>query len=284
MLDLPESLRSLSDPQWLEVLLRSLKSPDIDGFTFPTYPDATLQARFVGNSNEVTIRSAYEFFVYAKSRINASGARLANDARFLDFGTGWGRFMRVFWKDFQAANMIGVDVDPTALSDCQAHGVPGRFLQVDPLGIIDVPDNSVDLVVAYSVFSHLPEDVHLHWLRELHRLMKPGAFFVSTVEPRRFIDYVEKSADNPTNSWMRTLGAFAPRAVEMKRKFDAGEFVYIGTGGGAYRPKETYGDAVIPLAYIKRVWGALFEIDDYVDDNGRFWQSVVTCRKPSAKP
>jgi ubiquinone/menaquinone biosynthesis C-methylase UbiE len=271
MLDLPESLRSLSDPQWLEVLLRSIKSPDVDGFTFPT------------------IRSAYEFFVYAKSRINASGARLANDARFLDFGTGWGRFMRVFWKDFQATNMIGVDVDPTVLSDCQTHGVPGRFLQVDPLGIIDVPDNSVDLVVAYSVFSHLPEDVHLHWLRELHRLMKPGAFFVSTVEPRRFIDFVEKCADNPTNSWAQTLGAFAPRAIEMKRQFDAGEFVYIETGGGAYRPKETYGDAVIPLAYIKRVWGALFrvwgalfEIDDYVDDNRRFVQSVVTCRKPSA--
>jgi hypothetical protein len=281
MLDLPESFRSLSDPEWLDILRRSITSPEVDGYIFPSYPDAARQAKFVGNANEVAIRLGFDLFAYLKSRLEASDVRLSNDARFLDFGTGWGRLMRVFWKDFKAENMVGVDVDPTALSDCKSHGVPGRFLHVEPRGVIDVPSDSIDLVVACSVFTHLPEDVQLHWLHELHRVMRPGAFFVATIEPRRFIDFVERAAVNPTNSWMHTLGAFASRGIEMRKRFDAGEFVYIESGGGEYRPKETYGEAVIPITYIRRVWGRLFDIDDHIDDEKKFWQSVVTCRKPA---
>ena len=39
--------------------------------------------------------------------------------------------------------------------------------------------NSIDYITAYSIFSHLPEDMFLAWMEEFARILKWAAWFVS---------------------------------------------------------------------------------------------------------
>ena len=42
-------------------------------------------------------------------------------------------------------------------------------------------DQSLDVIYAWSVFSHLSEETHLPWLAEFERVLKPGGAFLSTL-------------------------------------------------------------------------------------------------------
>jgi SAM-dependent methyltransferase len=54
----------------------------------------------------------------------------------------------------------------------------------DPLPPLNVPDSSVDVVVAWSVFTHFPEDVQDAWLAELSRVMRRDAVAAVSVHGR----------------------------------------------------------------------------------------------------
>src|SRR5437763_16995405 len=44
-----------------------------------------------------------------------------------------------------------------------------------------------DLICAYSVFSHLSESVHIRWIEEFSRILKPGGVLVVTTLGRAFV-------------------------------------------------------------------------------------------------
>jgi hypothetical protein len=96
---LPEHIRSLDDQQWLDLLIRSIQEREIDGVLFPGFPDETVQRNFVGSANEPTLREAFNFYRLVKTHAAANGMPIDGDRGFLDFGMGWERFLRFFWKD-----------------------------------------------------------------------------------------------------------------------------------------------------------------------------------------
>jgi hypothetical protein len=75
------------------------------------------------------------------------------------------------------------------------------------------------------------------------------------------------------------LGVICTRGAVALEAFDAGNFVYLPTGGGDYRPKNTYGDAVVPIAFIEKHWSPYFDIVEYLDDPRSFWQAVLVVRR-----
>lgn len=269
-----ERVRGISDPEWLELLLRSVHEPHIDGIVFPRFPPPDVQERFVGSAFETSLREAYAFYVLVKERA-ASLAPIRRSSPFLDFGCGWGRFLRFFWKDVDEQYLYGCDVFPDILEVCRETNVPGRLASIEPKGRLPYPDNYFDAMVAYSVFTHLPETIHLHWMRELARVARPGCVFYLTLEPKRFIDFVADIPPDAESGWHRVLAPFAGQAAEYRRLFDAGEMAYLPTGGGDVLTKDIYGDAVVPLSYIEREWSPHFAVRDYIDDPSRFWQAVL---------
>jgi len=249
-----KTFEQLSDKEWQKLLLRSLHDNGAEGFKF------------------------YETVKFYAKRMG-SGVGKTPESRFLDFGCGWGRFMRIFRKDFHPENMYGVDVDPTVLDDCRECNVEGNFYAIEPCGRLPFPDNHFDTIVAYSVFTHLPEDIHMHWVRELARVARPGCVFALTLEPLRFLDFVEGlGASEPQTDWHRRLRGFSSSVSELKTEFHAGRFVYMPTGGGDFRSEDVYGDAVVPLDYVRHAWKGLFEIEDFIDDPDEFWQAFLVTR------
>jgi SAM-dependent methyltransferase len=55
------------------------------------------------------------------------------------------------------------------------------YLHQDNLPPLDIKDASFEIIYAYSIFTHFEERLHLKWLSELHRLLKPGGLLILTV-------------------------------------------------------------------------------------------------------
>lgn len=274
-MSLPDQVRRYSDDKWHALLQASIEQPVIDGIAFPRFPPAAIQTTFVGSANGKTLAEAFNFYQFLKKAAKRGKAPLGPDSRFLDFGCGWGRFLRFFWKDVRDENLHGCDVDPEIVAICRELNLPGQIAQIETLGTLPYADASFDNAMAYSVFTHLPEAVHLHWMKELARVLRPGGVFVLTLEPRRFLDFIAK-VQEPENDWHRMLLAHRERLPDYYRAFDAGGFVFMPTNAGA---EERYGDAVVPLSYVKRQWAPYFEVLAYVDKPRQFWQAVLVVRR-----
>ena len=131
--------------------------------------------------------------------------------------------------------------------------------------------------MAYSVFTHLPESVHLNWSAEIARVLRPGGLFFGTIETRKFLEFIQKQTDvELTNDWQREISRYRPDAARLLKEYDAGKFVYLPTGGGGVRTSDVYGEAVIPPAYIKKHWNGM-RLLAVIDES--FWQTVIILQK-----
>jgi SAM-dependent methyltransferase len=274
-LTFPAKARKYSDRKWLKLLLASIDKSEVEGITFPGFPPADIQRTFVGSAYRETLEEAFTFYCFLKQAAKTAGSPLQPESRFLDFGCGWGRFLRFFWKDIHAENLHGCDIDNMILDVCKSTQVPGELALIDPLGSLPYTNGYFDAVMAYSVFTHLPESVHLHWVKELARVTRPGGLFCLTLEPRRFLDFISSIAESD-NEWYRMLTVHKPQLLEYYRQCDAGNLVFMPTNAGSER---SYGDAVVPLSFVRENWAPWFEIIDYIDKPRKFWQAVLVVRR-----
>jgi SAM-dependent methyltransferase len=274
---LPEHIRILSDKDWLDLLIKSISSPNIDGVEFPGFPSPELQVRFVGSDYEHALKEAFVFYTFLKQQAENLNVPLQRKCRFLDFGCGWGRFLRFFWKDIDVNRLFGCDVNSLILDVCRNIQVPGNLSLISPDGRLPYRDKYFDFIIAYSVFTHLPEKLNLHWMREIARVAKPGCIFSLTIEPRRFIDFIANIPPDTASEWYRLLSQYADQSSAMYEKYDAGDIVYLSTCGDDIG--RTYGDAIVPLSFIEREWSPFFTVHNHIDDPGHFWQTVLLLQR-----
>jgi SAM-dependent methyltransferase len=99
----------------------------------------------------------------------------------LEFGCGTARLLRHL-RGFDGVRLVGTDANPKVVEWCRRN-VPGpEFHRNDlqpPLSF--AADESFDLILASSVFTHIPIDRQRAWLEELRRVLKPGGYFLCTV-------------------------------------------------------------------------------------------------------
>jgi hypothetical protein len=271
-----DDFRHLEDEQWAELIVRSLENPKVQDLEFPKFPNVEIQSQFVGSSNEHAIREALVFYKHAKKIAKEHGFVVNENSCAIDFGTGWGRFTRFLWKDFAEKNITALDTDREMIELCRSYGLPGNLEHIAPIGKLPNKTDSVDFVVAYSVFTHLPLEIHKHWSEEFKRAVKRGGIVAITVEPRRFLEFVRGLKWKPFKSdWQKGLAKFNRLAKSKLEEFDKTGFAYLPTGGGGVRTSEVYGDAVCSKAFLEKIWGPEFEIISIVDDPKLFWQSPV---------
>ena len=94
----------------------------------------------------------------------------------LDWGCGCGRVLR-HWANLPT-RVYGCDIDPKMVAWCDDH-LPFAQVTVNTLAPpLPYDDAGFDLVYAFSVMTHLSEDLQHAWLREVERVLKPGGFFL----------------------------------------------------------------------------------------------------------
>jgi len=271
----PRNLARLNDAEWLSMLRKSAKSNVVDGITLPGFPEEAIQIESVGSAGETTIGEAFNFYSLIKGQAEKIGQPIRPETKILDFGAGWGRTIRCFLRDADPSNLHGVDVSERYLTAARKTGI-GNLRMISPTGQLPYPDQSFDIVYAYSVFTHLPKHVQDIWLPEIARVLRPGGLFVATVEPRRFYDFV-KGLNDETKAkhvWYRMLSDALAKVPDAGDQLEKEGFLFLPTNG-----IDTYGDTVMTPEYIEANWTKSFRVLDYLDDSNRFFQAVVSAQK-----
>jgi GT2 family glycosyltransferase/glycosyltransferase involved in cell wall biosynthesis/ubiquinone/menaquinone biosynthesis C-methylase UbiE len=271
----PYILSELDDGQWLKTLQASVESRVVDGIEYPGFPDPVLQVGTVGSSGQGTIAEGFRFYSFIRDVAASNGMKLGPDSRVLDFGVSWGRIIRCLLRDVSPSGLYGVDTSDRFLSAARQTGVPGDLRLIQPDGNLPFKDSTFDVVYAYSVFTHLPEHIQNIWLAEIARTLKPGGIFVATVQPPRFLEFIQNADKQKVakSAWLQQLQAAVSKIGDAPARLMESDFIFLPTNNG-----KTYGDTIMTRDYVNKVWGKHFIIDEYLDDVTRFQQAVVTAR------
>jgi ubiquinone/menaquinone biosynthesis C-methylase UbiE len=249
----------------------------------PVLPSEELQVRFTGDHGEHTLREAFSFYRTVTRAASHSRPQVA-----IDFGCGWGRITRFFIKDFEKGKLVGVDPVSDVIEISRSTNPWANFEKIDLRPPIQLPSSSVDLIFAFSVFSHLTEDVHLQWIEEFARLLRSGGVLVVTTRERDFIlECAKIRNENPDPSTMSALDDVATIGartafLDTQRYLDLsdkGEFCCDPTGAGSDLPPDAYGETCIPLEYVQRRWCPQFSITDFLVDSPGLKQNVIVAKR-----
>jgi SAM-dependent methyltransferase len=189
---------------------------------------------------------------------------------YLDFGCASGRVIRHFALHVKGVNVIGCDINRRHV-DWVARYLPSsiRVFQNHSIPALPLPDNSLDLLSAYSVFTHI-EAFETTWLMELRRILRPGGLAWITV-------HTEATWTDMEPGWplYKALSKHPDFTLYKDRRGTLpGDRVVF-----RWRNDRSYSSNVFYTRdYIHKTWGRLFEI---VEEHRRLpgFQDVVVLRK-----
>ncbi|MEM1330746.1 MAG: class I SAM-dependent methyltransferase [Planctomycetota bacterium] len=251
----------------------------------PSLPDGDTQRRFTGKADADAFRTSVAGVRVFKDAATRMGLDLSKpDLRIADIGCGWGRITQTLLREAPPERLTGVDVMGEAIEICRGTGLRANLMHVEPWPPSAMAPESLDLIVAYSVFSHLGEDNHWAWMREFHRALRPGGVVAVTTRPREFIQFCEtlRQQDEIPPHARGAAVSFVENAMWLGR-YDKGEFCFDTAGGGGGGLTPVYGEACISPAYIERVWTTVYDRVAFIPiaEHGAFDQHVLVAAKGS---
>ena len=240
------------------------------GQNMPRFPDENTQINTTGQAGCDTLCEAYIFYEDCINRFEGSKNFNNRDKIILDFGTGWGRVLRFFLKDFEPENMIGVDINNDLLNICRSTFDFGTFIKSNAMPKLEIEDTSVDYIVGYSVFSHLSEDACSAWMEEFSRIVRPGGMVALTTRGRWFLDYCRDMKNVP--GYQNALSNMFDDFEEAKARYDHGKLLHSnskGLSGGGVLNSSFYGETFIPEEYARKEYSKYFEVQKFEFSVGR---------------
>lgn len=134
--------------------------------------------------------SLVEYFQRGIDGFDASAAVASSlktrEPRILEFAAGFGRLTRFLVKRYDPARIVTSDIDGPAVEFCRDHlGVRSVLSAMEPEDL--AIHERFDLILIYSLFSHLPADRFSRWLKRLYELLDEGGFLVISVHDDRSV-------------------------------------------------------------------------------------------------
>lgn len=196
--------------------------------------------------------------------------------RMLDWGCGCARVTAYFLADQRIGEVHGVDIDGEATAWCARTLTHGHFQQTGPYPPLPFPDGHFDLVVAYSVFTHLEREVQKAWLAEMRRVLAPGGLLLATVhgEFAALFAFPDRLP--------RTLSGRIAERLGL-RTIIPGE-IMDGTRDHALdgvAPSDYYRGVYQTKSYTVREWSQFLEVLEYREAGVGNFQDLVVLRKPA---
>ena len=97
--------------------------------------------------------------------------------------------LRLFYKYIPLENLYAVDPWESSLKHCQSCGIQANLARIDEISPT-IPFNvKFDLVIAFSVFTHLSERSALAGQRALRQAIDDHGLLVITLRPFEYIRY-----------------------------------------------------------------------------------------------
>lgn len=181
-------------------------------------------------------------------------------ASMLDWGCGCGRVIGFFLKFSNIHHICGCDIDAEAIQWCGDYLKPAEFSTISPYPPTAYADNSFDLIISFSIFTHLSREVQFAWLQEMKRILSPGGLFLTSVH-----------------------GEFAtwfcfPEDAENILKNGIYELV-VDNGLDGIAPEGYYRAVYQTKEYTLKEWSPYFEILEYGEGKANYYQDLVVMKK-----
>src|SRR5271165_185785 len=138
---------------------------------------------------------------------------LRPDRTLVDFGCGTGRLAAQVIPQFQdGGRYIGIDISETMLAHARelvGKKSPSAYSRVEFLHqttpIFPLPDKSVDMICAFSVFTHMEHEDTFRYLRDARRIIKDHGRFLYSCLPMDLAAsreiFAGQAAIDPDNRW-----------------------------------------------------------------------------------
>ncbi len=176
------------------------------------------------------------------------------DKAILDWGCGPGRIIRHMPAVVgNGCRFYGTDYNAASIAWC-TRNLPGiQFNRNDLEARLPYSDAQFDVIYGISIFTHLSEQLHYDWYRELSRVLKPGGILLLTTQGDNFkpkLSEVETKAYTSgalivrgnVKEGHRTYSAFHPKGFMQKLFSDARieEHIELEAGTGKYVPQDIW--------------------------------------------
>lgn len=166
-------------------LLWSLPDPALPNLSrlLPRMASVDDQLLWTGSEGYALLRQSVAFANLLNQRFQSVTGRDLKGARVLDFGSGWGRMMRMMLHFSDPNDLWGVDPWRRSLDVCEADGVLGHIHQSEYLPTSLPVEGEFDLIIAFSIFTHTSEEATRTALSALRRHVRPDGVLAMTIRP-----------------------------------------------------------------------------------------------------
>lgn len=193
---------------------------------------------------------------------------------YFDFGCASGRVLRHFACQSDIPDIWGSDINARHirwLSEFMPRQV--RPIANHCIPSLPLADNSVDLVSAFSVFTHI-DTFELCWLAELRRVLSTNGIAFLTVHNEDTWLALRSDIENPDNRLIQSIRKVDPDTdKKLMLPLRDTRTVYRFTPYGPYRAQVFHSNS-----YLEKVWGRFFDILEILPCH-HVRQSVVVLRK-----
>ena len=278
----------LNDSKWIDLLFKSVDAQIIKNITFPGFPGEEFQVSMIGNSGKNSLYEPKHMYQEIRRIAAQKNMQFNEKTTLLDFACGYGRNIRFFLKDIYPGNLFGSDVIPDFIDICnktfsydkKKNSLEVIFDKNNPLPPLRYNEKSFDIIMAYSLFSHLSEDAHLAWLNEFSRILKSEGLLFITIRQQKFLTDIQKVliSKNFVSDYEKYLAEKLGNDL-IQDSFNRGEYIYNPSGGGPGLDSSFYGNTVIPDKYIHTKWTKWFDIIEHYDDPSKLPQAFICLMK-----
>jgi SAM-dependent methyltransferase len=191
----------------------------------------------------------------------------------LDFGCASGRVLRHFCCQTEIPHLWGSDINGRHIRWLDEH-LPRKLKLIHNhcLPSLPIADNSLDLITAFSVFTHI-DTFETAWLAELYRILKPGGLVYLTVQNEASWEFLR--ASGPDQVLVKRLSKQHPNFPrDLQSSLPKHRHDYRHTQVGPYRAIVFHTNE-----YLHRTWGRYFHVEEIRPLDHGVHQSVFIGRK-----
>lgn len=151
------------------------------------------------------------------------------DINILDWGCGPARVIRHLPQIINNCSYYGTDYNANSIQWCRANLEGIEFNHNDLEAKLPYADNFFGLIYGHSIITHLSEEMHYAWIKELNRVLHTGGILYLTSQgenyrvkldegEKKIFDSGELVVRGKVKEGHRTYSAFQPNAF-MKKLF-----------------------------------------------------------------
>ena len=192
---------------------------------------------------------------------------------YFDFGCASGRVLRHFCAQSDVKKLWGSDINgrhikwlndylPAYLKLIHNHCIPN----------LQIADNSIDVISAFSVFTHI-DTFETAWLAELYRILSPDGMVYLTVQNDDTWKFLQDVKGD--DALLNRIRNISPNIEQMlKSDLPEGRTDFRFTDVGPYRALVFHCNH-----YLQKTWGRFFNICEIIPRGHGHYQSVFVGRK-----